>query len=115
MKKINSNTVYFKDGKLKIKYRKLDENKFLFWICINNINIAFVMLMSDFMEWCSNELDVNIKPDKSWNNHIGFNVKDINPEVFIIEVKRFIKKYNITPNKYSERFIKEEWETNFIS
>ncbi|WP_250277196.1 hypothetical protein [[Clostridium] colinum] len=95
-KNIN-NKIWFKENNLKIKFKMLDENDILFWVTINNKNIGFIMLMNDFIDWCYNELEINIETDISWNNHIGFKTNKINLKMLLQEVKRFILEFDIKP------------------
>lgn len=105
--KKNKEYIRYPDKNLTIRTKKDKDDCWIVWVAIDNKNVAFTMIMYDFVYWYENELNLHIEIDSSLEGQKGFRIhEDIS--IIVQEIKRFIELFNITASEALPQFPKEE-------
>lgn len=99
--------IRYTDKNLTIRIKKDKDDCWIAWVTIDNKNVAYPMIMHDFVYWCQNELNLHVDIDSSHEGQKGFKIRE-DKSIIIQEIKRFIELFNITVSETLPQFPKEE-------
>lgn len=105
-----NNFKWYRQNQLKIKVKNCDNNSML-WVTLENYNICLVLVMYDIVDKINEDILIEVKISKEWNNQRAFVVNSNNVEELILYIEYFVKDWNIKiiKNTVSESdFINEE-------
>lgn len=106
--KRNNNTVWYRYKEYSFKVKKLDGGNAVVWVNFNGYNVAFSMIISEFLyEMEEYDLDVTVNTD--WNNHRGFEVAQKDVDLLIGEILNFCNDHNPEKMELTEKYIDSEW------
>lgn len=104
------NTAWYRYGDYAFKVSKLDSGNTVVWVSFKGYNIAFPMIIREFlyeMEEYNYFDDMRVNCD--WNGHRGFEVKQEEVDLLIGEILNFCTENDPETMGLIEKYNDNEW------
>ncbi len=104
-----NNTVWYRYGDYAFKVNILDSGNAVVWVNFKGYNIAFPMIIREFLYEMEeyNYFDVMVNYD--WNEHRGFEVTQEEVDLLIGEIINFCTENEPETMNLIEKYIDNEW------
>lgn len=106
--KRNNNTVWYRYGEYSFKVNILDSGNAAVWVNFNGFNIAFPIIIRDFL-YVVEEFNLDVIVNCDWNEHKGFEVKHEEVDFLIGEILNFCLDNNLDTMDLVEEYSANEW------
>ncbi len=98
LEKEKNNLSWYKSDDLKIRV-EMCEDRSILWVTIRNYNICLKLCMYDIVDRMNDDILLNVKISKKWNNHRAFEVNSNSVIHAIDYIEKFIKEWEIKVTK----------------
>lgn len=96
-------------GGLKFRIRQTNAENSIIWVSMTGNDLGFSLVMNDFLEYCTEELGLEIEIDSSWHNWKGFLVKNREVNLVIGEIINYQQEMEIEPAGNNNGLTEAEW------
>ncbi|WP_413365221.1 hypothetical protein [Lysinibacillus sp. 3P01SB] len=111
VEKRNEQTVWYSYGEYSFKASRLDSGNIVVWVNYKGCNIAFPMIICEFLDNMGEYNNFNVIINSDWNEHRGFEVNQDEVELLIGEILHFCTENDSGSMDLIEKYTDEEWYT----
>ena len=107
--KKNEHTVWYSYGDYSFKASKLGNGNIVVWVNYKGYNIAFPLIIREFLYDMEEYNNLNVIVNSEWNEHRGFEVNQDEVELLIGEIIHFCTEHDPDSMNLIEKYTDEEW------